>query len=188
VPGFYIKNPITLWARLAIVMFSFASYMVSFLITEILPDQLMYDDWIYLVFLPAGSKLIFILLFGVWGTLGDILALMIMSPIFVFEEESIWFSMAYAVVSGVATYLGVCLARYYLKISSSLGELRYQHIPLLALIGSVTHGFVTMVTLRILGNVTADEFFANYFAMILGDFIGIFVFILILRVVVKVYR
>jgi hypothetical protein len=186
-PNYFSNNPVPLWGKVAISALSFFSYIVTFLVTEMLPDQLLYDDWIYLIFLPAGSKLVFILLFGIWGTLGDVLALMIMSAMFVFEEDSAWLWFLYAVVSGAATYMGVCLSKHYLGVGSTLKELRYEHIPILALIGSITHGFITITTLMLIGQVPTNEFFANSFAMIMGDFFGIFIFIFIGRIIFNAY-
>lgn len=170
-----------------LVAISFVSYLVTFLITLCLPDSFMYDEWIYLFFLPAGSKLICILLFGIWGTMGDVFALILMSALIVLDDQPLWVSILYACSSGLATFCGVHLAQIYLGISSNLRELRYLHIPLLAIIGSVTHGIVTMLSMMLLrtGMVMSHEYLVNSCAMILGDFLGIFVFILAFRLFIK---
>ena len=173
--------------KVNMVVISFIFYLVTFFITLCLPEILMYDEWIYLFFLPAGSKLVCILLFGVWGTVGDVLALILMSALIVLNDQPLWVSILYACSSGLSTFYGIHLAKYYLQISPTLAELHYKHIPTLAVIGSVTHGVVTMLTMILLdtGMVKSHEFLVNSWAMILGDFIGIFVVIMILRFAIQ---
>ena len=69
----FIKNPIL--QRLLMVLASLALYFISLELTKLLPQLLIHDNWIYLVFLPAGSRLLSIMLFGIWGAIGDCIAL-----------------------------------------------------------------------------------------------------------------
>ena len=111
-------------------------------LTLLSPSAQMWE-WIYLVFLPAGSKLICILLFGVWGSIGDALALFLMVIHFI-SEGSLLAWTVYATVSSGATLLSVRFFMRYSRIDANLSNLKYWHIPFLSLYSSLLHASITL--------------------------------------------
>ena len=184
-PSFLEKNN---WLyKFGLILISFCFYLGTFELSNLLPEQFKYDDWISLVFLPAGSKLILILLFGFWGTIGDIFALALMATQF-FDTQPFWVCFLYATISGFSSFYGVHIARNILRISVNLSEIQFIHLPIICLVGNLVHGFITMLLLYYLNVVTLDKFWADTFAMIFGDFLGSFIFIMVFWLGLKIYK
>ena len=140
-----------------------------------------------LVFLPAGFRLLIVIVFGVWGALGIFLAdpLMFMLE---FEQGSIREIFINALISGFAPYFTVMAFCRLAGIGSSLAQLKPIHLPLLALAVS----FVTPL-LFILGHIAEgrtppDAFFHNFTAMMTGDFLGCLIVSILARVALAVGR
>ena len=180
-----IKNPII--QRLFMVLASLAIYFITFEITKQSPDFLLHDGWIYLVFLPAGSRLISIMLFGVWGTIGDCIALFI-TAMLALPELHINDWLLFATSSSVATLIAVKLTMKQLNIYLDLSNLRYWHLPILSVISNLTHAFVNQFTWSYYLQKHYQFFIRDSLAMALGDFLGTMVIIGLLTLGIRWFR
>jgi hypothetical protein len=124
-----------------------------------------------LVFLPAGFRLLLVIVFGIWGALGICLAdpLMFMLE---FQQGNLREVVINALISGFAPLLTVRAFFFLAGIRGSLAGLRPIHIPLLALAVSVVTPLLFNLHFLANGREQPAEFLHNYTAMLTGDFIG----------------
>lgn len=140
-----------------------------------------------LVFLPAGFRLLIVIVFGVWGALGIFLAdpLMFMLE---FEQGSLREVLINALISGFAPYFTVMAFCRLAGIRGSLTQLKPIHLPLLALAVS----FVTPLLLNLHflaeGRTQPQAFLHNFTAMMTGDFLGCLIVSILARVVLALGR
>lgn len=169
--------------NLSLGLFSFIAYLIAFQINFYLPDSLKYG-WVYLIFIPAGVKLICIMLFGIWGTIGDAAALFYVSNL-IFPDADILLRLGSSITSSLMTFISIYFAMRVLRIKSNLENLHFLHLPLLSLLGSGIHGFASIYMFTKLGVISSD-YVATSLAIITGDFIGIFITLLVFSVTLKI--
>lgn len=181
----FIKNPIL--QRLLMVLASLALYFISLELTKLLPQLLIHDNWIYLVFLPAGSRLLSIMLFGIWGAIGDCIALFISAMNF-FPEQQIAVWLTFATTSSLTSLIAVRLTMKQLKINLDLSNLQYWQIPALSVISNLAHAFVTQLTLSHFIQKHYEFYIRDSLAMALGDFLGTMLIIGAVTVGIKLFN
>mgnify|MGYP003334213223 CR=1 FL=1 len=181
----FIKNPIL--QRLLMVLASLALYFISLELTKLLPQLLIHDNWIYLVFLPAGSRLLSIMLFGIWGAIGDCIALFISAMNFLPEQQMIvW--LTFATTSSLTSLIAIRLTMKQLKINLDLSNLQYWQIPALSVISNLAHAFVTQLTLSHFIQKHYEFYIRDSLAMALGDFLGTMLIIGAVTVGIKLFN
>ena len=170
--------------KLALSVLSFLAYVIAFKMTSHLPDSFKYAGWIYLIFLPAGTKLICIMLFGIWGTLGDAVALYWMATEFLPNKTPLLW-MIYSVTSSLATFFAIQFAMKAFSINNSLINLQFWQLPFLSLIGSGIHGFITILVMVKINLLNSADYWSSSFAIITGDFVGILLALVIFSILSK---
>lgn len=126
---------------------------------------------ISLVFLPAGFRLLLVIVFGVWGALGIAIA----DPLLFFAEfghGSLREVLVNALISGFAPYFTVQAFFRLAGIQRSLIQLKPVHLPLLALAVSVVTPLLFNLHFLAEGREQPAEFLHNFTAMMTGDFLG----------------
>ena len=142
---------------------------------------------IELVYLPAGFRLLIILLFGFWGALGIFLT----NPILflsIFVSASVTEVIINASVAAFVPYLLVRACSRYFGISSSLMELKPIHLPILALAASIATPLAFNFQFLLAGREPSGLFLTNFTAMAFGDFAGCFLVIGSARLLIAAYR
>jgi len=163
---------------------SFLAYVLAFKLTSYFPDSFKYAGWIYLVFLPAGTKLICIMLFGIWGTIGDALALYWLATEFLPNgTPALW--IIYSATSSLMTFFAIRFAMKAFSINHNLSNLQLWQLPFLSLIGAGIHGFITILVLVKIRLLHPDDYWSSSFAIITGDFVGIFLVLVIFSLFTK---
>ena len=140
-----------------------------------------------LVFVPAGFRLLIVIVFGVWGALGIFLAdpLMFMVE---FGHGSAREVLINAFISGFAPYFTVKAFCRVAGIKGSLTQLRPIHLPLLALAVSVVTPLLFNLHFLAEGRTQPQHFLHNYTAMMTGDFLGCLLVSIIARVGLAIGR
>ena len=142
---------------------------------------------IALVYLPAGFRLLIILLFGFWGALGIFLT----NPILFidyFGSASIAELVINAGIAAFVPYIVVNICVRYFGISSSLTELKPIHLPVLALAVSLTTPLAFNFQFLLAGRKPPELFLTNFTAMAFGDFVGCLLVIGCARLLIAAYR
>lgn len=170
-----------------LVLTSGVLWCLVWLLNDRLMDGLQVAPGIDLIFLPAGFRPLIVLIFGFWGALGIALAdpLMFLQA---FGSGSVTEIVINALISGFAPYLTVKAFCRVAGIQSSLLQLRPIHLPLLALSVSIVTPVLFNLHFILRGREPASEFAHNLAAMSVGDFVGCFLVIGLVRLGLAVAR
>ncbi len=171
--------------KFAICCASFFLFVFSFHINEFFDRYALYAPGINMIFIPAGFKLLCILVGGEAAVVGLLLSSVYMS-LGIWENTSALQMVYFAVASVGSYYLTVTLIKKIMHINDSLNNLRYLHIIILSFVASVLNGTVHNIVYVWQGKVKPEEFLAHSSAMILGDFLGCFIVILFFNLCIEI--
>jgi hypothetical protein len=169
-----IQLPEVRWSHIATAVTSGILFSLSFRLNQYFDEQFVYSAGISLLFLPAGVKLLAVLV----GRLPAIVGLLVVS---IYLGAGIWpdKSMASVVYFAVVSLMTYPIAAFglmrLLNIRQDLSNLRYHHIVLLSFAASVLNGIVHNWLYWSQGVTTTDELWQKSAAMAIGDFMGCFV-------------
>lgn len=162
------------------------AYVATYRVNELFDGWAMYTQGINLVFLPAGVKHLAILLAGPWGALGCWLSLLSLATEF-WQDISLPQVVLYSLISTASTWLGILLSLRVLGIESGLGNLRFLHLPAMDVITTAIHGFTTNAFF-IAAGMKSEDFFGNALAMMFGDYVGSFLILTLLWMVLSALK
>jgi hypothetical protein len=174
-------------SHIATAVVSGLLFSLSFRLNQIFDAQFVYSAGISLLFLPAGVKLLAVLV----GRLPAILGVLVVS---IYLGAGIWpdkamTAIVYFAVVGLMTYpIAAFGLMRLLHIRQDLSNLRYHHIVLLSLAASVLNGVVHNGLYLTQGVTTPDDLWQKSAAMALGDFMGCFVVVGLFHALTGVLR
>ena len=182
-----IQLPEVRWSHIATAVSSGVLFSLSFRLNQYFDEQFVYSAGISLLFLPAGVKLLAVLV----GRLPAIVGLLVVG---IYLGAGIWpdksmASVVYFAVVSLMTYpiAAFCLMRL-LNIRQDLSNLRYHHIVLLSLAASVLNGVVHNWLYWSQGVTACEELWQKSAAMAMGDFMGCFVVVALFHAATGVLR
>jgi hypothetical protein len=182
-----IQLPEVRWSHIATAVTSGILFSLSFRLNQYFDEQFVYSAGISLLFLPAGVKLLAVLV----GRLPAIVGLLVVG---IYLGAGIWpdKSMASVVYFAVVSLMTYPIAAFglmrLLHIRYDLSNLRYHHIVLLSLAASVLNGVVHNWLYWSQGVTTSDELWEKSAAMAMGDFMGCFVVVALFHAATGVLR
>jgi hypothetical protein len=159
---------------LAMVVVAFLMFVGAFQLNQHLDGIMLYVPGVSLIFIPAGVKLLVILV----GRVPAIVGLFIAS---VYLSMALWTDLQTASLYffAVASVFSYAIAAYcvmkLLGIHRDLYNLRYRHIVVLSLAASVLNGIVHNMAYLMEGVTALEAQWGNSAAMALGDFLGCFI-------------
>jgi len=162
-------------------------FSLSFRLNQYFDAQFVYASGISLLFLPAGVKLLAVLV----GRLPAIMGLLVVS---VYLGAGIWpdkpmSAIVYFAVVSLMTYpIAAFGLMRLLHIHQDLSNLRYHHIVWLSLAASVLNGVVHNWLYWTQGVTASEELWQKSAAMALGDFMGCFVVVALFHTLMGVLR
>ena len=163
------------------------AFQLSFGLTGMLDGYFAYAQGISLLFLPAGVKLLFVLV----GRIPALIGLTVMAAYAAvgdWVDHPMWMPISFAVVAQANYYLAIYWVMRGLKIDQGLGNLRYWHVVVLSLAASVTNGVIHNVLYWTEGVSLPEDFMARSAAMSLGDFMGCFVIVGVFHAALTLHR
>lgn len=139
------------------------------------------------VYLPAGLRLLLVLLLGGAGALGILIAnpvlfLLVIGPGTPLEIATNSLAVAFV------PYFAVRLCAAGLRIEPSLGGLRPWHLPIMSLAVSVASPLLINHNFLLFGRHPAADFVHNTTSMMVGDFLGCLLVIATARLAIWAYR
>lgn len=161
-----------------------AALAVSFRTSGLLDPLFAYTSGISLLFLPAGIKLLFVLI----GRAPAVLGMGLMAT---YLGLDLWPGLAFYGVAligfaGVMSYaLSAFLVLRPLGIQRNLLNLRHWHILLLSVVAGVGNSAVHALLFSALGLHSPTESVQNAMAMTLGDFMGCFVVLTLFQLLTR---
>ena len=146
-----------------------------------------FSTGVELVYLPAGIRLILVLIFGIWGAIGITFANLFPVTINIGHQspEAIVINSA---IAGFVPFLTVRAVQRLLGVDHDLSSLRPIHLPLLALAVSVVTPVAFNIQFVDLGVTQVSDLSENLSAMMLGDFLGCLVALAVLRAILAVIK
>jgi hypothetical protein len=169
-----MRIPEVRWSHVATAIVSGVLFSLSFRLNQFFDEQFVYAAGISLLFLPAGVKLLAVLV----GRLPAIIGLLIVS---VYLGAGIWpnqpmTTVVYFAFVSLMTYpIAAFSMMRLLHIHQNLSNLRYHHIVTLSLVASALNGVVHNWLYWTQGVTASEELWQKSAAMALGDFMGCFV-------------
>lgn len=158
--------------NLLLAVMAGAAYSLAFLLNRKFGSAILYDNWIALVFIPAGIKHLFILVARGWGALGCFVGLLVPALQF-WSDTPVYLIVLYSGLSTLASWIGIELGMRLLAIRRNLQNLRFLHLPILDLITTTVHGLAVSLYFISVG-MTSDNMLASALAFMFGDYTGSF--------------
>ncbi len=125
----------------------------------------------YFIYLPAGIKVLSVLIFGWMAAIGIGLAVFI--RLVVFQPEQSWLVwMTVASVGSIVLILVVNLTLKGLGVARDLHNLKYRDVVTLALFASIAHGFSYTYVIFAIHNYAFDNFMREGMIIVMGGFFG----------------
>ncbi len=147
---------------------------LSFRLNQLLDSYFVYTPGISLLFIPAGVKLLLVLV----GRLPAVMGILIVSVYLgagIWPDKSMVTVFSFAFVSLMTYPIASYTVMRALGIHRDLYNLRYWHIVVLSLVASVLNGIVHNVAYLMEGVSAIEAQWSNSAAMALGDFLGCFI-------------
>ncbi|BDU51843.1 hypothetical protein [Limnohabitans sp. INBF002] len=167
----YVKQFNITATDLAVVVASFLAFVGAFHLNQYLDRYMLYAPGVSLIFIPAGVKLLAILI----GRLPAIVGLYIAS---VYVSTEIWHDLQtaslylFAAVSVFSYAIAVYVVMILVGIFRNLNNLRYHHIVVLSFSASMFNSVVHNAAFLVVGVTAVDAQWATSTAMAFGDFLG----------------
>ena len=170
VPIFPKKSPSILIILLKIGL-PFCLYFLTLYAVKALPILVNHPELSYFVYLPAGIKVLSVLIFGWMAAIGIGLAVFIRFLIYQPEQPwVVWFMVA--LVGSAVLVLVVNLTLKGLGVSRDLHNLKYRDVVTLALFASIAHGFSYTYVIFAIHNYSYDNFIRESMIIVMGGFFG----------------
>ena len=153
----------------AIVVLTAAAYVALFQINSLLFSGLSFSanaDWIYL---PSGLRLGFVLVFGVWGALGIVIASIGTNLLHYPSGDTATLVVA-GLISGLSPLLArkICVDRF--ALDATLKNLTAQQLFKTAAIFALLNATIHQLWLTFRGR--TDHFLSSAMVTVVGDFLG----------------
>ena len=182
-----MQLPEVRWSHVAIAVASGLLFSLSFRLNQYFDEQFVYSAGISLLFLPAGVKLLAVLI----GRLPAIVGLLVVGIYLgtgIWPDRSMTSVIYFAMVSLMTYPIAAFGLMRLLHIRHDLSNIRYHHIVLLSLAASVLNGIVHNLLYITQGVTASEELWQKSAAMALGDFMGCFVVVALFHAATGVLR
>ncbi len=174
--------PSSLWQLMAphlgLIALSFALSRLTFELHELLTPYVAYTQGVDLLFLPAGVKLVLIMVAGWRGALGCGLSLLSLSTRFWPGLEPVWL-LCYSTLSVGITWLVVSVMLRHMALGPTLEGLSFWELVQIDMLNTLLHGIAVNGYFWSLGLRSSETFWSAALAMTLGDFLGAGVIMLV---------
>lgn len=162
------------------------SFSLSFRFNQYFDSYFVYAQGISFLFIPAGVKLLFVLV----GRLPAIVGLLVAGT---YHGMDVWFDQSlltiffFALVGLMSYPVSAYFVMRWLGIHRDLYNLRYVHVVTLSLAASVTNGLVHNLAYLLMGITKTGDLWIKSAAMALGDFLGCFVVVALFHSCILVF-
>ncbi len=166
---------------------AFLLFVGSFKVNQLLDGYFLYGAGVSLLFIPAGVKLLCILLGGLPALAGLYFAGVYVSSILwsnVPTVSSLTLALIAVCFYGVAVYW----VTHLLKIRKDLSNLKYWHIIVLSATTSLAHGWCLAMAYISQDIATFQNVVPETLAIALGDFMGCFVVVMLFNITIRIAK
>ncbi len=181
--------PSSLWQlvapHLGLIALSFTLSRLTYELHELVTPYVAYIQGVDLLFLPAGIKLVLIMVAGWRGAVGCGLSLLSLSTRFWPDLEPVWL-LLYSTLSVGTTWLVVGVMLRQMALGPTLEGLNFWELVQIDMVNTVLHGIAVNGYFWTLGLRSSETFWPAALAMTLGDFLGTGVIMLLVLLVARV--
>ncbi len=170
--------------QLGLIALSFTLSRLAYELHELLTPYVAYTQGVDLLFLPAGVKLVLIMVAGWRGALGCGLSLLSLSTRFWPGLEPVWL-LLYSALSVGMTWLVVGVMLRRLALGPTLEGLSFWELVQIDMLNTLLHGLAVNGYFWALGLRSSETFWSAALAMTLGDFLGAGVIMLLVLLVAR---
>lgn len=174
-------------AHLVVALVSGLAFSLSFRLNQHFDDWFIYTPGISFLFIPAGVKLLAVLV-GRWPAVLGILVASVYLGAGIWPDLSMLSVFYFAFVSLMTYPMAAYAVMRGLHIQADLSNLRYLHIVVLSLAASVFNGVVHNLVYMVEGVSSFDALWHQSAAMALGDFMGCFVVVALFHTLATVIK
>jgi hypothetical protein len=180
--------PSSLWQLMAphlgLIALSFTLSRLTYELHELVTPFVAYTQGVDLLFLPAGVKLVLIMVAGWRGALGCGLSLLSLSTRFWPGLEPVWL-LLYSMLSVGMTWLVVSIMLKRMALGPTLEGLSFWELVQIDMLNTLLHGIAVNGYFWALGLRSSESFWSAALAMTLGDFLGAGVIMLLVLLVAR---
>jgi hypothetical protein len=173
-----IKELSELPRNIAVAVAAFLLFVGSFKVNQLLDGYFLYGAGVSLLFIPAGVKLLCILLGGLPALIGLYFAGVYVAAILWSNMPTVS-RMMLALIAVCFYGVAVYWVTHLLKIKSDLSNLKYWHIIVLSATTSLAHGWGLATAYISQDIATFQNVVPETLAIALGDFLGCFVVVML---------
>lgn len=172
---------------IAIATVSFVLFVLSFELNKQFDSYLLYAPGVSLLFIPAGVKLLGILV----GRIPAVLGLYFAS---VYLSAGLWSKLDvgsyyyFAAISLLTYSAAVYVVLKGFNVSETLLNLRYSHVVVMSLLACLMNGVLHNLVYMTQGVTDHEELWVKSAAMSLGDFMGCFVVVASFKLALQLFR
>lgn len=160
-------------------------YWGGFSLNMQLFDKASFSVGVSWIFLPAGLRLLLVLIFGLYGAVGISLASILMGWNNFFSDDP-FTAIASGIISGFSPYLARTLILNKTRLSVSLNNLGPKSLLICIVIFAVISPLLHQ--LLFYTNGYTDNFGASLTVMIIGDLIGSLIVVYAAKSFIEIYR
>jgi len=159
-------------------------FYVLFVSNDFLFHNFLVNQFTSLVFLPSGARVFFSIVFETSGAIGLAFGSLLVS-IFYIHEPSTAMIIGNAVASGVGAFAARELCIRTLDLDVYLQQITLKQIMCSSIIFSVINSALHQSIFYFLQ--PSDDFFLKSAQMLIGDLLGAFIFLMLLRLFIQAY-
>jgi hypothetical protein len=174
-------------SQVATAATAFFLFVWSFEINSLFDKYMLFTVGVNLIFIPAGVKLLCLLVGGRSAAAGLFLSSVYLS-LGVWENLPLSSMIYFGVISIASYYTAVLVVMHYFKIKHDLSNLNYWHIITLSAAASLLNGFSHNVVYWTQGVTRGENFLQKSSAMALGDFFGCFIIVMLFNLSINAVR
>lgn len=168
-------------SQVAVAVAAFLLFTGSYKANEYFDTFMLFLPGVSLIFIPAGVKLLCLLVGGVPALVG-LFASSLYLNILLWSDLSFTSAFYFAVI-GVGSYgAAVFIVMRYYQIKQDLSNLNYWHIIVLSVAASLLNGFGQNFLYFTQGVTASGELFSKSTAMVFGDFLGCFLIVMLFNI------
>ncbi len=171
--------------NLGLIVLSFVLSRLSYECHEWVTPYVAYTQGVDLLFLPAGVKLVMIMVAGWRGAVGCTLSLLSLSTRFWPGLEPIWL-LLYAMLSVGMTWLVVNTMLRYRALGPALEGLSFWDLVQIDMLNTLLHGIAVNSYFWALSLRSSESFWPAALAMSFGDFLGTGVIMLLVLLTARI--
>lgn len=166
---------------------AFLLFVAAFHANTLIDPYVLYAQGVSLVFLPAGVKMVMLLIGRRAAAVGLFAGSVYLSPFVWADLQTLVF--CYFAAASVFSYAAAAwLVCRYGGVTGDLDNLRYPHLVALSLLASVLNGISHNVIFWFNGLTADADFLRKSTAMVFGDFTGCFLVIFTLMTLSSMLR